>query len=72
MGVPAFENPKKDFIHSAGEERGKQELGSLVEHPLQVRQASRDGDTKVNTAEKICPFVSHILVEETGCKPKDR
>lgn len=31
-------------------------MGSLVEHPLHVRQAGRDGDTKV---------------EEIGYKPKD-
>lgn len=31
MRVLAFENPKKDFIHSIGM-KGKQELGSFTQH----------------------------------------
>lgn len=48
--------PRKTSSIQLGKREGKQELGSLVEHPLHVRQAGRDGDTKV---------------EEIGYKPKD-
>ena len=37
----AFEHLQKDFMHSTREQRGKQELGLFIKHPLEVRQASR-------------------------------